>query len=267
MSSFAVRPELSGSRPAASIAARIATLGYGLLAYSAFGGVFAYAIGFVGNWVVPKSIDSGAIRPWLPSLVINAALLTVFVLQHTVMARPAFKRWITQYIPASIERSTFVIAASAALALAFWQWRPIPYVVWDVGGGLPYWLLTGLSLAGYAIVFIASCMVSHFDLFGLRQVWFKFVNRPYVAVGFRLVGLYKLVRHPLMLGFFIAFWSTPRMTVGHLLFSLLVSAYIFMGTWFEERDLVAEHGDKYLGYRRAVRAFIPLPVNKTTKGA
>lgn len=238
---------------------RVATFAYGVVAYAGFLGAFLYAMGFVGNWVVPKSIDSGTPGEMLPSLLINAALLVVFVLQHTIMARPAFKRWLTQYVPKSIERSTFVLAASASLGLAFWQWRPLPQVLWNVGDGVPYWMLTGLSLAGWTMVLLASFMVSHFDLFGLRQVWFRLANRPYIAVGFRLVGLYKLIRHPLMLGFLIAFWATPVMTVGHLAFAILVTGYIFMGTWFEERDLVAEHGENYLAYRRKARGLIPIP--------
>ena len=238
---------------------RLATFAYGLIAYAAFFGVILYAIGFVGNWFVPKSIDSGEYGPIVPSLLINAALMVVFVLQHTIMARPAFKRWVTQYIPRSIERSTFVLAASTCLALVFWQWRPSPQVVWNAGPGWPSWLLSGLSLLGWATVFLSSFMVSHFDLFGLRQVWFRLIDRPYVAVGFRLVGLYKIVRHPLMLGFIIAVWATPVMTVGHLAFAALITGYILMGTWFEERDLVAEHGENYLAYRRKVRGLIPLP--------
>jgi methanethiol S-methyltransferase len=238
---------------------RIVFFVYGLVAYAGFLAVVLYAIGFLGNWLVPKSVDSGVSGPIIPSLAINAALLMVFVLQHTIMARPGFKRWITQWMPRSIERSTFVLAADLSLALLFWQWRPLTQVVWDAGPGWPTWLLSALSLAGWGLVVLASCMVSHADLFGLRQVWFNLVNRPYAPVGFRLFGLYRLVRHPLMLGFLIAFWSTPVMTLGHLAFAALGTLYIFMGVWFEERDLIAEHGEKYLDYRRRVRGLIPLP--------
>lgn len=238
---------------------RIAAFAYGLLAYGSFGAVMLYTIGFVGNWVVPKTIDSGPSGSIRWSLLTNAALLSVFVLQHTIMARPGFKRWVTQFIAPSIERSTFVLAACASLALLFWQWRPLPVEIWNVGEGPGKTLLTALSLAGYGIVVLASFMVSHFDLFGLRQVYFRLIDRPYVAVSFRLVGLYKLVRHPLMVGFLIAFWATPVMTLGHLAFALMVTGYIFMGTWFEERDLVAAHGEDYLAYRRRVRGFVPLP--------
>jgi len=240
-------------------AGRYAVFAFGFAAYVAFFGTFLYAVGFVGNWVVPKSIDSGAPQDLVPSLLINAALLAVFVVQHTVMARPAFKRWVTRFIPASSERSTFVLAASAALALAFWQWRPLPAVIWDIESPALAWMLRGLSMAGYAIVLASSFMVSHWDLFGLRQVWLRLRRRPYRPVGFRLVGLYRVVRHPLMLGFLIAFWATPTMTVGHLLFSVLTSIYIAMGVWFEERDLVAAHGEDYLQYRRSVPALVPIP--------
>jgi protein-S-isoprenylcysteine O-methyltransferase Ste14 len=254
--SLAVSPQAALT---ASWPARAGTLLYGLIAYMSFVGVFVYAMGFVGNWLVPKSIDSGQAGPLAASLVIDAALLAVFVLQHTIMARPAFKRWLTTLVPKTIERSTFVLAASASLALAFWQWRPAPQVLWQAGSPALAWALTALSLLGYVIVLLASLMVSHADLFGLRQTWLRFINRPYTPVGFRLAGLYKLVRHPLMLGFLIAFWSTPVMTAGHLFFSIMTTIYIAMGLWFEERDLVAEHGDSYRDYRRRVRALVPIP--------
>lgn len=251
---FAIREKSAGPLPA-----RIGVFIYGLTAYAAFLAAFLYAIGFVGNWVVPKSIDSGTTGPLIPSLLINAALLSVFVVQHTVMARPAFKRWWTRIIPHAIERSTFVLAASASLGLIFWLWRPLPETVWAVEHPALRWALSGVSLGGYGIVLVSSFMVSHFDLFGLRQVWLRLRGENYRPVGFRLVGLYKVVRHPLMLGFLIAFWATPTMTVGHLFFSVMTTIYIAMGVWFEERDLVAEHGEKYREYRRRIRGIIPLP--------
>jgi len=238
---------------------RVAIFVYGLLAYAAFFVTLLYAIGFVGGWVVPKSIDTGTPGAVLPSLVINAALLSVFVVQHTIMARPGFKKWWTRIIPASIERSTFVLFASASLALVFWQWRPLPATVWSVEHPVGFWLLTALSLAGWGTVLVSSFMVSHFDLFGLRQVWLRLRGKPYAPVGFRLVGLYKLVRHPLMLGFLVAFWATPQMSVGHLFFAIMTSLYIAFGVWMEERDLVAVHGSNYLKYRQKVRAILPLP--------
>jgi protein-S-isoprenylcysteine O-methyltransferase Ste14 len=246
---------------------RIAALAYGVVAYGAFLVAILYAIGFVGNWVVPKGIDSGTPGPLVPSLLINGLLLSAFVVQHTVMARPAFKRWITRYVPRSIERSTFVLAASSILLVTFWQWRPLPQIVWSVEHPAAVWGLSALSLLGWGIVLVSSFMVSHFDLFGLRQVWLNFVGRPYTPVGFRLVGLYRLVRHPLMLGFLIAFWATWRMSVGHLFFAVMTTLYIFMGTWLEERDLVAEHGDAYRSYRRSVRGLVPLPKRRPRGGA
>lgn len=244
-------------RPATPLPLRLAVFAYGLVAYASFFAIINYSIGFVGNWLVPKSIDSGTPGPVFPSLLINAALFLVFVAQHTVMARPAFKRWWTSIVPKSIERSTYVLAASASLALLFWQWRPLTQELWNVGPGWPAYLLSAVSILGWVTVFLASFMVSHFDLFGLRQVWFGLVDRPYVAVGFRLIGLYKIIRHPLMVGFLIAVWATPVMTLGHLAFAALLTLYIRFGTWCEERDLVAEHGEDYLAYRRAVPGFIP----------
>lgn len=258
--SAAVLPA-SRSTPAAawSLASRAATLAYGLAAYAAFVGVFSYAGGFMHNLLVPKSIDSGPAGAVVPSLLVNAGLLMVFVVQHTIMARPAFKRWFSRFAPRSIERSTFVLAASASLALLFWQWRPAPQVIWQAESAWLTWLLHAASLGGAGVVLAASFLINHFDLFGLRQVWLRFKGREYRPIGFRLVGLYKVVRHPLMLGFLIFFWVTPSMTVGHLFMAVMISAYIAVGVWFEERDLVAEHGEDYLRYRRRVRGIIPLP--------
>lgn len=256
MTSFSTvgpRAESSG------VVGRVAALLYGLSAYGAFVGVFGYAMGFVGNWFVPKSIDSGTAGPLVSSLLIDAGLLSIFVLQHTIMARPGLKRWFTRVVPKSVERSTFVMAASAALAVVLWQWRPAPGVVWEATSPALVWALRSVSLLGYAVVLTSSMLISHADLFGLRQTWLAFVNRPYEPVGFRLVGFYKLVRHPLMLGFLLAFWATPVMTAGHLFFSVMVSGYIALGVWFEERDLIAEHGEKYLSYKRRVRGIVPIP--------
>lgn len=239
--------------------ARLSTLLYGIAAYLAFFGTILYAIGFVGNWLVPKSIDSGSKAPMAQALLVNTALLLLFVVQHTVMARPAFKRWWTTVIPASIERSTFVIAASLSLALLFACWQPLPETVWRVDQPLVAAAITGLALAGWGLVFFSSFVINHFDLFGLRQVWQRFRGSPPTPVGFRLRGPYKLVRHPLMVGFLLAFWATPHMTVGHLFFAAMTTGYILMGTWFEERDLLAEHGDAYRDYQRRVRAFVPIP--------
>jgi protein-S-isoprenylcysteine O-methyltransferase Ste14 len=240
-------------------AARLATMAYGLLAYAMFFGTILYAIGWVGNWYVPKSIDSGAPAALGEALAVNTLLLLLFVVQHTVMARPAFKAWWMRFVPRAIERSTFVIAASSCLILTFWLWRPLPTTVWEVTNPAAWWALTALSVFGWGMVFASSFMVSHWDLFGLRQTWFRFRGERYRPVGFRLRGLYRLVRHPLMVGFLIAFWSTPVMSLGHLFFAAMTTGYIFFGTWVEERDLIAEHGEDYLAYRRKVRGFVPLP--------
>lgn len=259
MTSAAIPIEsVNPARPRPRSLAGVATLAYGLLAYAAFVATILYAIGFVGGWVVPKSVNSGTPGGLVPSLLINTALLAGFVLQHTLMARPAFKRWWTTIIPRPIERSTFVLLASATLGLIFWQWRPLPNVVWNVAGPAAL-ALNAVALAGWAIVFIASFTISHMDLFGVRQAWLRFRNQPYTTVGFRLRGLYRIVRHPLMVGFLLAFWAAPTMTVGQLFFAIMTTAYILFGTWMEERDLVAEHGERYLDYRRKVRGLIPLP--------
>lgn len=262
MSSISVSAaDISAERRQADRLSRVFTLAYGAVCYLTFPLTILYAVGFVGNWLVPKSIDAGTVRPPAPSLLINAGLLGLFAVQHTIMARPAFKRWWTRIIPKSIERSTFVLLASGCLNLLFWQWRPLPQDVWSLGGPAGV-MLAAASLFGWAVVLVASFTISHFDLFGLRQVWMRFRGRPYAPVGFRLAGLYQIVRHPLMVGFLIAFWATPRMSVGHLFFAILTSGYILFGTWIEERDLIAEHGERYLNYKKRVRGLFPLPMGR-----
>lgn len=240
------------------LGARAGIFAYGAVAYSLAMIALVYAIGFVGNWVVPKSIDTGTPGPMAESLLFNSVFLMAFVVQHTVMARPGFKRWITRYIPKAMERSTFVLLAAMILIAMYLLWRPAPRVLWRVDGA-PGVALSALSLAGWAVVFISSFLINHFDLFGLRQVWVQLRERAYTPVRFRLWGFYRIVRHPLMVGMLIAFWATPLMSVGHLFFALMTTAYIAMGTMFEERDLVREHGEDYLAYRRKVRGFLPLP--------
>jgi protein-S-isoprenylcysteine O-methyltransferase Ste14 len=245
------------------MAGRTLALVYGVLCYAFFIGTFLYAIGFVGNWVVPRSIDTGTPGGTLPSVVINVALLGLFAVQHTIMARPAFKRWWTAKIPAPAERSTFVFATCIVLALVFWQWRPMPMAVWHTDNTVAVWALSGLSLFGYLIVLYSSFLVDHFDLFGLRQVVLQYRGCDYTYHPFAERSLYKLVRHPLMLGFLLAFWATPSMSQGHLLFAIATSVYILFGISVEERDLLNFLGDDYKAYRKRTPALIPfLPKGK-----
>lgn len=238
---------------------RFLVLTVGLVAYLMFIGTILYAIGFVSGLAVPKDINSGEVGPVGPSLLINGALLCLFVAQHTVMARPVFKRWFTRFVPAAMERSLFVAAASGILMLTFWQWRPMPRVVWQIDHPLASGLLLAGSMFGWVVVFASSFMINHFDLFGLRQSFNGFLGRENRPIGFKLVGFYRLVRHPLMVGFLLAFWLTPTMTLGHLFFAAMTTGYIFFGTWIEERDLIAHLGEAYIDYRRRVRGFLPVP--------
>ncbi|MEW6250856.1 MAG: methanethiol S-methyltransferase [Planctomycetota bacterium] len=236
---------------------RAAVLGYGVAAYAVFLVTFVYAMGFVANVGVPKSIDSGPRGPVWTALLVNAALLMVFVVQHTIMARPAFKRWWIRFVPKAMERSTFVLLASAALALMMWQWRPIGGTVWAVEGGWLRGPLMAVSAAGWGLVLYASFLIDHFDLFGLRQVWLHFRGRPYTMHPFTERSLYRRVRHPLMLGFLIAFWATPLMSAGHLFFAVLVTGYVLVGIWFEERDLLRHLGPAYAAYRQRTPMLVP----------
>lgn len=232
------------------------SLSYGLISYLIFLGTFLYAVGFVGNLVVPKSIDSGMVVPIGEAVAVNVLLLGLFAVQHSVMARPAFKRWWTRFTPPQVERSTYVLASSVALLLLFWLWRPMPGVVWEVeqpfAAGL--WVVFGV---GWVLVLISTFLLDHFDLFGLRQVVLYARGRPYAPPPFRTPALYKVVRHPIMLGFLIAFWSTPMMTWGHLLFAGMTTAYIFVGVFLEERDLKNAFGSTYEEYRRQVGMIVP----------
>ena len=238
-------------------AARIAALVYGAVSYSLFLVVFVYAMWFVADVVVPRSVDRAIDAPVWQAVVIDLGLLTVFAVQHSVMARPAFKRWWTRFIPTAIERSTYVLFASLALALVFWQWREIDTTVWQVDFAPAAVALDALATVGWMTVLASTFMIDHFELFGVRQVVLAWQSKAHAEKGFRTVLLYRLVRHPLMLGFLVAFWATPTMTAGHLLFSLTTTAYILVALRLEERDLIAALGDQYRTYRENVPMLVP----------
>jgi protein-S-isoprenylcysteine O-methyltransferase Ste14 len=238
---------------------RALVLGYGAVAYLLFLGVLAYTIGFLAGVGVPKGVDDGRAGPVGVALLVNTGLLTLFAVQHSVMARPWFKRWWTRLVAPSIERSTYVLAASAVVALLLWQWRPLPDPVWSVAAGWARAALWSLYALGWVVLVTSTFLTGHFDLFGLRQALARARGRVYRQPEFRQTMLYRLVRHPLMVGFLIAFWAVPDMSVGRLMFAAVASAYILVAVRWEERDLRRAIGEPYRAYAATVPRFVPRP--------
>lgn len=232
---------------------------YGIACYLLFLATYAYLACFVGNIFVPRTIDVGPPAPFAWAIAIDALLLLAFAVQHSVMARPAFKAWWTRFVPSSIERSTYVLASNLVLIALVWFWRPLDMVIWHVNSPMGWWLITALFAIGWLGVPLVSLAISHFDLFGVRQVWLHFTARPYTSLPFHTPLPYNLVRHPLYVAWALAFWATPTMTLGHLLFASLLSVYMLAASRVEERDLVAYFGRTYEDYRQRVPAFLPLP--------
>ncbi len=237
---------------------RILALLFGTLCYFVFLVTFLYQIGFVAGVVVPKTIDDGAVVSQFQAIAINVVLLGLFAIQHTIMARLAFKRWWTSIIPEPIERSLFVLLSSLLLLLMNWQWQPLPDFVWQIDNMFGRTILYAFAAAGWGLVLYATFLINHFDLFGLRQVWLYFNKIEYTAVKFKETALYRSMRHPLMFGFIIAFWATPDMTQGHLLFAIVTTVYILIAIQVEERSLIALHGDEYRSYQERVSMIIPM---------
>ncbi|MGH6642379.1 MAG: methanethiol S-methyltransferase [Bradyrhizobium sp.] len=239
---------------------------YAMVSYAVFSVSFLYGLGFVGNYLVPKSIDVGGSAILSEAIVIDVLLIGLFAIQHSVMARPAFKQWWDKTLPAACQRSTYVLLSSLILLLQFWQWRPIPATVWHVEG-FAAWVLIGLYWLGWVTVLASTFMIDHFDLSGLRQAFFAMRGAEPPAQLFKTPLLYKIVRHPLMLGLLLAYWATPVMSAGHLLFAVLNTAYILIGLQFEERDLIAEFGATYQAYRRRVPMLVPRIFGRRRQGA
>jgi len=238
--------------------ARFLAFLYGVTAYVIFLGAFLYAIAFVtGLPFVPKTLDTGAAVPFAEAVIVNVLLMSLFALQHSIMARQGFKRWWTRFVPHTIERSTYVLLASLALILLMWQWRPIPAVVWQLADPKLALAVQAISFLGWGIVLLSTFLINHFELFGLQQVVMNLAGHAAAKPHFKTPLLYKLVRHPIYLGFIIAFWAAPVMTYGHLLFAAVTTAYIFVGITLEERDMIALFGDEYRRYRKQVGMLMP----------
>jgi len=240
---------------------------YGVAAYFAFFAAILYSIGFVSGLIVPKTIDTGTVVPVMEAVIVNLLLMSLFAIQHSVMARKQFKQWWTQFVPKSVERSTYVLFSSLALMLLFWQWRPIPSPVWTIDDPTVASAVLGLSLFGWVIVFTSTFLINHFELFGLHQVANNLAGRPMPAPRFRTPLYYNFVRHPIYLGFVIAFWAAPTMTAGHLLFAAVTTAYILVGIQLEERDLIALFGDEYRRYKARVSMLIPWRKSEVSSSA
>lgn len=235
---------------------RVLTFIYGALSYALFFATFLYAIGFVGNFAVHKSLDSASSSAWLTALLVDLGLLAVFAVQHSVMARPAFKRAVNRVLPAEIERSTYVFASSVALLFVFWQWKPLGGKVWDIQNAFGQLVLYGGFASGWILVLVSTFVINHFDLFGIRQVWRHLLGQPQSNLRFKTPLLYRIVRHPLYVGWFLAFWCTPNMTVTHLVFAAVTTAYILFAIQLEERDLMKVHPE-YATYREQVPMLVP----------
>ena len=245
------------TRGQGNVVGRVIAFLYGIASYVVFFVTFLYAIGFVEGMIVPKTIDSGTAGPTTQALIVNLVLMSVFAIQHSVMARPQFKRWWTKFVPASVERTTYVLLASLALALLIWQWQPMPAVVWQIADPRLAMAVTGLSFVGWLIVLTSTFLINHFELFGLHQVANNLAGRSMQTPRFRTPLFYHFVRHPIYLGFIIAFWAAPTMTVGHLLFAAVTTAYIIVGIQLEERDLIDIFGDQYRSYMSRVAMLVP----------
>jgi protein-S-isoprenylcysteine O-methyltransferase Ste14 len=252
----AIHPPGSTARPPAARPRALLILGYASAAYGLFLAAGVYAVGFFAGFAVPKDIDAGLRSGWPLAVAIDLGLLLPFAVQHTVMARPWFKRWLTRVVPGPAERATFVLGATLTLALLFWAWRPVGGVIWKLSGPA-YAVLLAVQFAGWAVAISSTFMISHLDLFGLRQACLHLRGSRYTPPAFTERGLYRRVRHPLMTGFVIVFWAAPVMTAGHLLFAAAATGYILAGIWFEERDLVRSHGPAYTAYLASVPALIP----------